>query len=283
MEEEHSAQLRRLSKATMDGLKSREARQGSYAMQLEEVIRIHERMSNNGTEFRLNVQQMGEDLEGMAHEMERGRKQWKHDALQAESRLQDAERALDKAKQKYDSLANDYDHAKTGDKVPGGKFSLRPKSAAQQEEDLHRKLGTADADYQTKIESAQQMRQDVEKNSRPQAVQILLQLIQECDSGVALQLQKFGRFTGCLKVAFYSQNIASFNERLLLGNGLLISPLAEGDNPRKGLRDIIAQIDNERDFHSYITSFTSQVPPPRDIKYEKHPVSKHEAIIGVCH
>jgi hypothetical protein len=66
---------------------------------------------------------------------------------------------------------------------------------------------------------------------------------------------------------------ASFNEKLLLGNGLLISPLPDSDGSRHGLRDIIAQVDNEKDFHSYITSFTSQVPPAREIKYEKHPVS----------
>jgi hypothetical protein len=163
-------------------------------------------MGDNGTKFRLIVQQMGEDLDTMAHEMERGRKQWKHEALQAESRLQDADRALDKAKQKYDSLAEDYEVARTGDRVPGAKFSLRPKSAAQQEEDLQRKIGVADQDYLSKIQTAQQARQDVEKNSRPQAVQTMLQLIQECDSGVALQLQKFGKFVRCFSGAYIYKN-----------------------------------------------------------------------------
>jgi Rho GTPase-activating protein RGD1 len=150
-------------------------------------------MSDNGTQFRLNTQQMSDDLEALAHDMERGRKQWKHDAQQAESRLADAERALDKAKQKYDSLAEDYDHAKTGDRISGRHFGLRPKSAAQQEEDLQRKLGVADSDYQSKVQNAQQVRQEVEKSTRPQAVQTLLNLIQECDAGITLQMQKFGK------------------------------------------------------------------------------------------
>jgi len=194
MEEEHSAQLRRLSKTTFDGLRSKDMRQGSFATQFEDVVRIHEKMSDNGTQFRLNSQQMSEDLEALAHEMERGRKQWKHEALQAEQRLQDAERALDKSKQKYDSLAVDYDHARTGEKVSGGKFSIRPKSAAQQEEDLQRRVGIADEDYQAKVHNAQLVRQEVEKQSRPQAVRAILQLVQECDSAVTLQLQKFGEY-----------------------------------------------------------------------------------------
>jgi hypothetical protein len=273
MEEEHSVQLRRLSKSAFDGLRSKEMRQGTYASQFEDVIRIHERMAENGTQFRLNSQQMSEDLESMAHNAERDRKQLKHDAVQTEQRLQDAERALEKAKLKYDSLAENFDHARTGDKVHAGKFSLRPKSAAQQEEDLQRKLGIADEDYQAKVQHAQQARQEVENTSRPQAVKSLLQLIQECDAGVTLQLQKFGKFLmEFLKMIL--MNPATFNERLLLGNGLLISPLVDGDTPRRGLRDIITQIDNDKDFHSYVNSYANTVPPKKEIKYEKHPVRK---------
>jgi len=39
------------------------------------------------------------------------------------------------------------------------------------------------------------------------------------------------------------------------------------------MRDMIGQIDNERDFQTYITSQTSTLPPrPAEIRYEKHPV-----------
>jgi hypothetical protein len=65
---------------------------------------------------------------------------------------------------------------------------------------------------------------------------------------------------------------ASFNERLLLGNGLIISPLNDGENQRRSMRDIVSQINNENDFNSYVTSFSHQVPAPKEIKYEKHPV-----------
>lgn len=193
MEEEHANHLRRLSKTTIDGLRSRDARQGSYAGQFEEVVRIHERMAENGTSFYLNAHQMSTDLEALAHDMERGRKHWKQTASASEQRVQEAERAHDRAKQKYDQLAEDYDRAKTGDKLSGRHFMLKTKSAAQQEEDLQRKVDVADGDYQTKVTNAQQVREEIEKTSRPQAISAMLQLIQECDSAVSLQLQKYGK------------------------------------------------------------------------------------------
>src|SRR3989442_755036 len=114
MEDDHSKEMRRLCRTTFEGIRSRESRQFSYSTQLEEIVRVHERMSENEMAFGLNLHQMSADLDALAHDVERGRKQWKTTGLSAEQRVQEAERALDKARQKYDSLAEDYDHAKTG-------------------------------------------------------------------------------------------------------------------------------------------------------------------------
>lgn len=68
---------------------------------------------------------------------------------------------------------------------------------------------------------------------------------------------------------------ASYNEKLLLGNGLCVSPLRgqnDGQAPRS-LRDVVYQIDNGRDLHNYLSSFASKVGPKSiDIRYERHPV-----------
>ena len=150
-------------------------------------------MAENGIKFALSLHQMSEDLHDLANNMERGRKQWKQTGLDAEKRVRDAEAAMEKAKGKYDSLAEDYDRARTGDRQSGKKFGLKgPKSAAQLEEDLQRKLQGADSDYASKVESAQSQRQELLSSLRPQAVSNLQELIMECDSGLTLQLQKFG-------------------------------------------------------------------------------------------
>lgn len=150
-------------------------------------------MADNGIQFALSLHQMHEDLHDLAANMERGRKSWKQTGLSAEKRVQDSESMMEKAKTKYDSLAEDYDRARTGDKQSGRVFGLKgPKSAAQHEEDLHRKVQAADADYASKVQTAQSQRQELVSILRPQTVKALQDLVKECDSGLALQLQKFG-------------------------------------------------------------------------------------------
>jgi hypothetical protein len=214
-------------------------------------------MAENGLQFALNLHQMHEDLNQLGFEMEKGRKNWKQIGLSAEQKASDAEKQMDKAKQKYESLAEQYDHAKTGD---GGRhFGLKGmKSAEQREQELKEKVEMADKDYQAKVQYARQQRQDLLSTTRPQAVKALEDLISECDAGVTLQMQKF----------------ATFNERLMLGNGLLVSPFNEPNAPQKrSMRELVLQIDNQQDFQGYIRSFGARIPPRSgDIEYKPHPV-----------
>jgi len=193
LEEEHAQGLKKLCRTSHESGRRPDNRQGSYAQSYDELIRIHDRMADNGIQFALSLHQMHEDLHDLAANMERGRKSWKQTGLSAEKRVQDSESMMEKAKTKYDSLAEDYDRARTGDKQSGRVFGLKgPKSAAQHEEDLHRKVQAADADYASKVQTAQSQRQELVSILRPQTVKALQDLVKECDSGLALQLQKFG-------------------------------------------------------------------------------------------
>ncbi|MCJ1312385.1 hypothetical protein MMC25_006059 [Agyrium rufum] len=261
LEEEHAQGLKKLCRSSHDTARRPESRQGSYAQNFDEVTQIHDRMADNGVQFAFSLHQMHEDLSELAIEKERGRKQWKQSGFSAEKKAQDAEAAMEKAKSKYESLAEDYERARTGDKQNSRVFGLKgPKSAAQVEEDLLRKVQTADSEYQSRVQIAQSLRQELVTSLRPQAVKALQDQIVECDSGLTLQLQKF----------------ASFNEKLLLGNGLCVSPLQDssggGAAPRRSLRDVIHRIDNERDLKTYVLGFTSRIGPKHpEIRYERHP------------
>lgn len=259
VEDEHAKELRKLSRATASDIRSPESRQDSYMRQFEAVNGLHERMAENGLQFALNLHQMHEDLNQLAFDMEKGRKHWKQTGLSAEKKVQDAEAQLEKARQKYDSLAEDLDALKTGDRSAGRHFGLRgPKSAEQREEDLQRRLQLADQDYQAKVQYAQQERQQLLSTHRPQAIKAIQDLITESDSGLSLQIQKF----------------ATFNERLILGNGLLISPLNDSNGPQqKSMSELVSEIDNAQDFSNYIRSFSGKVPArSTDLEYKKHPV-----------
>lgn len=259
VEDEHAKELRKLSRATSSDIRSPESRQDSYSRQFDAVNGLHERMAENGLQFALNLHQMHEDLNQLAFDMEKGRKHWKQTGLSAEKKVSDAETQLEKAKQKYESLAEDLDALKTGDKSGGRHFGLRgPKSAEQREEELQKRLQMADQDYQAKVQYAQQERQQLLSTHRPQAIKAIQDLVKESDSGLSLQMQKF----------------ATFNERLLLGNGLLISPLNDANGPQqKSMRELVSEIDNDNDFSSYVRSFSGKIPGRGvDLEYKKHPV-----------
>lgn len=192
LEEEHAQGLKKLSRSAHESAGRPESRQGTYQQSYVEVARIHERMADHGLHFASALHHMSDELHELASNMERGRKQWKQTGLNAEKKVQDAEAAMEKAKAKYDSLAEQYDRARTGDRATG-KFGLKgPKSAAQQEEDLLRKLQGADSDYSSRVHAAQSLRQELESTLRPQTVRALQDLIAECDSGLTMQLQQFG-------------------------------------------------------------------------------------------
>ena len=78
----------------------------------------------------------------------------------------------------------------------------------------------------------------------------------------------------CSKTQLLTSPPASFNERLLLGNGLCVSPLKGQSNEpgSRSLRDVAFQIDNARDLNNYVSSFASKVGASGEIKYERHPV-----------
>ncbi|KAF7585338.1 hypothetical protein BBP40_011222 [Aspergillus hancockii] len=267
LEEEHAQGLRKLSRNLGDSAVRTDNRQGTYSQSHNDLSRFHDRMADHGLQFAVSLQQMADDLHELASNIERGRKQWKQTGLSAEKRVLEAEAAAEKAKAKYESLAEQYDRVKTGDKQTG-KFGLKgPKSAAQHEEELLRKVQNADSDYASKVQAAQAARQELVSTHRPQAVQNIQQLISECDSGLTLQMQKF----------------ATFNEKLLLGQGLSISPLKDstGDaaTAPKSLYEVVQQIDNQQDYRDYILSHASNpAAPPYPVSEgpavpEKHPLN----------
>jgi len=194
MEEEHANTLKKLSRTTLENIHKADARHESYQRQFEPVMHANERIAENGLVFGLALHAMHENLLQMANKMDGSRKTWKTQGLAAEKKVQDAEALAEKAKAKYDQLAEDLDRVKTGDTGAGRKFGLKgPKSAAQHEEDLNRKLQAADQDYQSKVQTAQSYRKELVATTRPQAVTALVDLIKEIDAALTMEMQKYGK------------------------------------------------------------------------------------------
>ncbi|KAI9733365.1 MAG: hypothetical protein M1834_003449 [Cirrosporium novae-zelandiae] len=273
IEEDHAQGLKKLCRGH-DIFRRPEHHQESYTRSYEEINRIHEHMADQGIQFSNALHQISDELQELASNIDRGRKHWKQAGLAAEKKAQDAENAMSKAKVKYDGLSEDYDRARTGDRS-SKKFGLKgSRSAAQHEEDLFRKVQTADADYASKVQFAQKQQWELMNTLRPQATRELYKLITECDAGLTCQMQLF----------------AALNERWLLSNSRCVSPLKSQGNETHGdsqtLRDIVGMIDNEKDFKKFIASCASKIgPPPSEIKYEQHPIlmNQSQAQSGASH
>jgi hypothetical protein len=223
-------------------------------------MHANERIGDNGTQFGLALHAMHENLLQLANKMDASRKTWKQQGLAAEAKVQDAEKLVEKAKAKYDQLAEDLDRVKTGDTGAGRKFGLKgPKSAAQHEEDLQRKVQAADQDYLSKVQTAQSYRKELLSTTRPQAITAMADLIKELDAALTMEMQKY----------------ASFNEKLVVNNGQVVSPQplkGSTSQPSPSINQLIYQINNEGDFDDYILKHASKVPSVRtDLQYIKHP------------
>ncbi|KAF4914851.1 putative Rho-GTPase-activating protein 7 [Colletotrichum viniferum] len=260
IEETHASAMKKLSRISQETMHQPEHKQGSFAQAYTEMMYIHERMAENGIQFAVSLHQMHDDLIEMAAMAERSRKGWKANGLAAEHRVADLEAAMRKSKAKYDSLAEEYDRARTGDtsRNSGKMFSLKAKSGPQHEEDLLRKAQAADQDYQAKVQTLQSEKAELIARTRPEAIAALQDLVRDTDAGLALQMQKF----------------ASFSEKLLLSNGLSISPIkgqGSGGGPRS-LREAVMAINNEKDLSDVLMSHHSKLPANNEIKYEKNPI-----------
>ncbi|KAL7930405.1 hypothetical protein V8C35DRAFT_163111 [Trichoderma chlorosporum] len=265
LEEDAAQTLKKLARATQDNIRRPEQRGGTFVHVYEEMVHIHERMADNGIQFAATLLQMNEELLEAAGNAERNRKVWKANGLAAEQKVVDLEAAMRKSKAKYDSLAEEYDRARTGESRPGGGKVLGAfkahKSAAQQEEELLKKVQGADQIYHSAVTSLQQEKTQLQTTTRPEIVKSLQEAIREIDSAVGMEMQRF----------------ALNNENLLLGNGLVISPFRNtstiGPNQPRSMRYAIASISIDKDLDEFVAGFHSKVQPnPGEIKYERNPV-----------
>ncbi|MBE3045816.1 hypothetical protein IMZ48_25385 [Candidatus Bathyarchaeota archaeon] len=196
LEEELAHGLKKLCRMSQENTRRPEHKQGTFAQAFDDMLAIHDRMAENGLQFASSLHAMHDDLMELASIAERNRKGWKTNGLAAEQRVGDIEAAMRKSKSKYDTLAEEYDRTRMGDtsKQGGRAFFKGPKSAAEREEDLLRKVQAADTDYHGKVQVVQTERAELVNRTRPEAVNAIHDLVRETDSGVSLQMQKFGTY-----------------------------------------------------------------------------------------
>lgn len=237
LESEHYMAMKKAARNMRESLRKNEGRQGTYAHQTDEIIKMNERTADVGNTFVAALHIMHDELVELAKSTDRSRKTIKESCLRNEKNVHEAEATADKAQAKYDQLAEEFERMRTGDPTKN-KFGFKQSRTAQHEEELHKKVTVAEGEYQQKVTNAQRLRQELENKLRPVSARELRQLTGECDAGLALQLQKY----------------TTLNETRALNSGFIISPLAPKGSSTAPLsmKQLASKIDNDLDFYNYV-------------------------------
>jgi hypothetical protein len=257
VEGDNIASVRKLARLTREALKKPDTRQGTYARQVDELVKLNERSCDVSNSFVAALHIMHDELSELSKAIEKSRKSVKETSLRQEKSLSEAEQASEKAKSKYDSLCEEFERMRTGDPTKT-KFGFKHARTPQHEEELHKKVMAAESEYQLRVDGAQNLRRELITKSRPATVKQLKDLILECDAAMSLQLQKY----------------ANLHETLALNRGFIVAPLRPkgAANASLTMKELAAKVDNELDLYNYVLTVPKHKRLNRPlIGFQKHP------------
>ncbi|KAK9333019.1 hypothetical protein V1520DRAFT_333283 [Lipomyces starkeyi] len=234
LEEQYARDLARNLKSARESIQKTDNRTDSFSRKFEEATNMNEQLAKQGLHYAGELSKMYEDLSDLCKSTERKRKELKQKATHDEKVVTDAEHAAEKSKAKYYSLCEEFHAARTNDptKRSGLKFK-GSKTNQQVVEDLEKKVKIADQDYRDKVNAAKVAYSQLVRSHRPENVRALRNTLAMFDTGLVLRFEDFANLT----------------ERLVLSNGLSISPMQPGVS---SLKQIAKDIDSENDFLSFV-------------------------------
>ena len=234
IEDDHYNQLKKFAGHVRTNMKnnSRNLKNDSLQFKMDKIIQFDESLYGVGNSYVVALNTMYDELTSLIGTIGRTRKLIKDEHKRKEKDCIDAIITAEKAKTKYNHLCEDLDRLKTSD--PNKKsFSLKNKSVEQQEDELSRKVDTADQEYKLKVATCKKLKDEILVIHRPNNTKKLKNLILEMDIALNLQLQKY----------------ATWNENLIMNSGVLISPL---QSSKASMKSMASDIDNEKDLYQYL-------------------------------
>ncbi|CEP64719.1 GTPase-activating protein RGD1 LALA0_S13e01486g [Lachancea lanzarotensis] len=209
------------------------------------------------------LQKMSEELGALLLTISKMRKGLKETSRRLEKDVAEAIHMAEKAKNRYLSLCQDWEKLRMADPSKT-KLTLRgSKTTREQEEDLQRKIDSADLDFKQKVDHSTSLRNTFVSKERPKIVSELKDLILEIDTAMAIQLQKYTIWT----------------ETLILNSGVTITPF----DPSKSMKSVAVSMSNKQDLYDFLNkhnqgsrsnNFINKNLIP--VEYRQHPsMAKH--------
>lgn len=179
---------------------------------------------------------MYDELSALLLTMTKLRKQTKEQIKKLEKDVIESIHQAEKAKNKYDSLCQDYFKLRRADPTKT-KLTIRgSKTLPEQEEDLRKKIDMADLDYKQKVDLSTTLRNKFLSVERPKIVNNLKDMILEMDVALSIQVQKY----------------SIWNENYYLNSGIVICPL---NDMEKSMKTTTNSINVEYDLYNYLNKY----------------------------
>lgn len=227
----------------------------SFIDSLRNVINYDERMvADVRRPYIKALETMYDELSSLGSTFARLRKQLKEEGSRKEKEVMDAISQAEKSRNKYQSVCADLEKLRNSDQSQK-KITLQGrKTGPQQEEELNRKLHSADADYNKKAYYSQKCKNELIETVRPRIANHLKELILELDHALQMQLSKY----------------AVFCESLVIGMGNQITPLGHNHT---AMQEAVSSIDVERSLYNYIiNSKVEHKGSFTPVEYKRHAV-----------
>ncbi|KAF9116368.1 hypothetical protein BGX27_003051 [Mortierella sp. AM989] len=230
-------------------------KQGSYGDCWSHILEMHERLGNNRLEFSRDLQVVAEELSTIYKETDRSRKQFKEAGAKQERIVQEHEQNLEKAKQKYDTLTEEWERTilqKAADPTASKKTMTKgmsifrqPKSVSQlhrQEEEARAKASSAHEQYKTQLAKSNDTRQYYFSHTLPSILQNLKDTIDESD----------------LSLQYYFMRYGYMYEDYMMKDAVILNPINSSD---LGMRDRVELVNKDMDLQVFVQAYAAKAIP----------------------
>ncbi|KAL7328473.1 Rho GTPase-activating protein [Mucor circinelloides] len=264
IEEEYGKQMIKLAQSMTEVYDKSHSKPSTYGIVWTQFLKVHETIGDQRVKFASDIAEVADDVQIMCKDTEKSRKQVKEIGIRHERNRLDAESSLEKSKQKYDMLSEDWERAilarnnNDSDHLPkkGGLFKSNktPAQLKKQVDESCVKANHAQTNYKNQLVTTNATRQDYYQTQLPSDLVTLKSVDDECCTAIRYQLARY----------------AYLFEESLTRDGLALD-----NDEGQGLRSLTEKIDYQTDVSEVVKEYTAKANKVKkeDIPYKEYPMS----------
>ncbi|CAD6572989.1 MAG: hypothetical protein TREMPRED_000705 [Tremellales sp. Tagirdzhanova-0007] len=294
IEEKYARSVVELSRNTSDVYSRADCKAGTFVTAYQSSLKLQDGLAQNRLRFSQRLNEMSDELLGLAREGEKLRKLHKDNGVRYQGILQESEMVMDKAKGRFDLTAEELERVLVAKEGESFKDSGMRSSASNSSTNTSssssgtaasgggkRALGKAMTKggllFKGKNAGSMQRQEDDVRARMAQASEVFRKAVLESQAlrqeYFNFQLPKILRLLKeCadeldMGTQYHLSRFAFLYESTVLGEGTIINPMGALDEG-PGLKAIFEKIDNRTDFKSYMQNYAVARGTPRGPRRE---------------